>query len=107
MTLPTSIEILMLSNNDWVIEHDTQRVIYARNKFTGCQIRGQHAHDFVLEKIKELKEEDSPSLSIEDRYKALESKGYVIECESPLELLDPNGDKITGECANFVIYFNT
>ncbi len=104
MTLPTIAELQLLSDNDWYVETDTQRVVFALNEITGCQVRGQHAHDFIVDKIEELKEDDNSSLTLEDRYQMLQKKGYVIECESPLEIIDPNGDKITGECANFVLY---
>lgn len=107
MSLPSPAELQLLSDNDWYVETDTQRVVFALNENTGCKVRGQHAHDFIVDKIEELKEDDSSCLTLEDRYQILQNKGYVIECESPLEIIDPNGDKITGECANFVLYANT
>jgi len=41
----------------------------------------------------------------EDDKKILEENGYSVDCESPFEISNENGDQATGECAWIVLQY--
>lgn len=99
----SSIELQLLIDNHWSVEIKSKIVCSAKNDKTGCHITGKMAHDFILEKLEELKEDDAPQVSFAERITMIESLGYSVESESPLAMTDPDGAKSSGECAIFIL----
>lgn len=74
------------------------QIPYVKNTKTGCIIESFYAIKFLIDKLEELKEEQFPEPT-RDFETVLEQMGYILVCESPLEIVDNNGNYITGECA--------
>lgn len=98
-------QIKFLDINGWKVEQFDD-IVSIVNKETGCNISStihdNLAEQFALEKIDELLESvnapEEPEISEEE---ILNQAGFRTLCESPLEIEDPNGFLITGECANW------
>lgn len=101
----THEDVLLLQENGWIVFVDHNFVPTSiKSGETGCQISGKHTIAFTKDKLQELVEDAKETPSWDERIKLMEAEGFEVYCESPLELKDPDGHLITGECATFMLY---
>lgn len=100
----TNSDLKLLIKHDWIVETNDQKMpISAINHSTGCTMRGCLVAAFVFNKIEELKEENTVFLTFEQKIEKIQSFGWNVLCESPLEIADLDGLISTGECAHFLL----
>lgn len=97
----TEEDLLLLEKNNYSFDHTEDDVHITFFDKDGNQVQGLSLVSVVVQDILyELKEEDTVYLSDEE---VLERFDYDILCESPLEILSPDGEFATGGFAKSVI----
>ena len=92
-------EIRLLKENDWELSEEHNGMLSARNNITGDYILSEFSIEFLKEKIEEINEDNKPLYKI-DTESLFKKHGYLLECESPLEVRNSSKDEfLSGECA--------
>lgn len=88
-------ELNVLKQNHWNINIINDCIDSASHELEGSFIQGDFVEQFLKDKLEEILEE-SFNFETSDIF---EKNGFITICQSPLEVRDPNGNLITGECA--------
>tara|TARA_B100000073_G_scaffold348398_1_gene366951 strand:+ start:707 stop:1045 length:339 start_codon:yes stop_codon:yes gene_type:complete len=97
----TKEDLLLLEKNNYSFNYTDDDIHITFFDKDGNQVQGLSLVSIVVKDIlQELKEEDTVYLSDEE---VLERFDYDILCESPLEILSPDGEFATGGFAKLVI----
>ena len=92
----------LLNKHGWFFEIEEN--LSAENFETGCSINGELTISFLIEKIEEIKEEESDPVKYPDTETLLENYGYTAHCLSPFEVINNKTDDLfVGECANWLL----
>lgn len=92
-------EIALLKKHGWLVSES-----FIQHTKTGCVLSNiEFFEDFIVDKYNELVEDEKEE-SLESNEELLKRNGFDIICESPLEIINSNGDISTGECAHFIIH---
>lgn len=94
------IDLELLEKNHYILDHIEDDLNIKITDKDGNQAEGiQHVSIVVKDIIFELKEEESTYISIFDIFLTF---NYEIICESPLEVISPEGKLVTGGFANII-----
>lgn len=101
--LSSQIESILESSLDgWDISDD-----FILHTNTGCYMSGPLCEEFLSDRREEYLDSvfsDFNSAKYDlSCYEILEPLGFSVDCESPLNITDSDGNQITGECAHFVL----
>lgn len=91
----TEQELTILKQHHWNINIINEHVDSASHELEGSFIQGDFVEEFLKNKLEEIIE-DAFDFDTSDIF---EKNGFITICESPLEVKDPDGNLITGECA--------
>lgn len=97
----TEEDLLLLEKNNYSFENTEDDVHITFFDQDGNQVQGLSLVSIVVQDILyELKEENTVYLSDED---ILDRFDYEMLCESPLEILSPDGEFANGQFAKIII----